>query len=130
MQTIIQNDVPTGKPLRQTASARSSTVGELPDCSVRSLASSAQNRIGCSKIFVTSRHLETPPTPPLDTLSKNLNPSPYGARNLFWTTSKSHQISIQEMAPEYRFSATGYFIVSCWLHYWQDCTVCAISRKE
>jgi len=34
------------------------------------------------------------------------------------------------MAPDYRFSATEHVIVSCWLHYWKDCTVCAISRKE
>jgi hypothetical protein len=34
------------------------------------------------------------------------------------------------MAPENFFPATGYDIVSCWLHYWKDCKVCGISRKE
>jgi len=44
---------------------------------MRSLASSAQNHIGCSKTVVTSRHFETPPpTPPWDTLSQKFQALP------------------------------------------------------
>lgn len=72
---------------------------------MRSLASSAQKSIGYSTTSVTSRHFETPS--PLGTLChKNLNPSPYGAWSLLWTNSISHQISIQEVAPENCFSAS------------------------
>jgi hypothetical protein len=34
------------------------------------------------------------------------------------------------MAPENFFSTTGRVIVSCWLHFWKDCTVGGITRKE
>jgi len=58
------------KPLRQAVSAHPSKAGELPDCSIWSLASSAQNRIGCCKN--SWRHDISNPSPPPLTPSSHI----------------------------------------------------------
>jgi len=66
------------KPLRQAASAQPWKAGELPDCSMRSLARSTQNRIGCSKNSwrhdISNHH--PPSIPSVSHRHESLNPPP------------------------------------------------------
>jgi len=101
------------KPLRQTASAHSSTAGELPDCSMRSLARSAQNRIGCSKTFVTSRHFETPHSPFRQTVTK-ISTLPLKEREVFFMDDL-YIASNFDLRNGTRVSFLSYWICYCQL---------------